>query len=498
MKAEAAAYEGWFDSESLNVRLGFTRAAHQAASEKWLQTDVMDEEVRTYVHELTHYLQSTTTAYGLFLHYCREVQTADTVAIVRSLLGAGLPVNRPLLHTAPLDIDAPIGANIRGTLTRWLNIELLAAQLAQDSNVYFHYLEKFSGGRLEILPTQLALYRLQGAIAHFISNENAGRNAHNMPPWDNGQFDPDAINAEGDDDAYWLDDRAHGLDRMTLVLDAMGNIWGAESILESAATAAEWAECSASLADLRAYAADITDPELAMYKHCLARGLDAIPADDLKQFAFSFIALCELALSAPILPQHAKLRLGRRDSSELLPALRFQMLLGAAQHVAPLNGLADVARYNMELCRYLGWIQPISLIQIALTGPQIVADRRAQRYIWAQGERAKMQHAFTNVIRRSLDQSILGEQFRSRYAFPAIEYNDKTLYMGDKDALWWLTTQHILTKAMRQIMLGKTLTVTCPYRGAAQEAEVLTADLQTTLTSLFDRDFPMARVVMPN
>jgi len=95
----------------------------------------------------------------------------------------------------------------------------------------------------------------------------------------------------------------------------------------------------------------------------------------------------------------------------------------------PLNGLADVARYNMELCKHLGWIQPTRLIKVALEGPQIVADRWAQRYIWAQSERAKMQHAFTNVVRRSLDQSFLGERFRSRYAFPAIEYNDKTLYM---------------------------------------------------------------------
>jgi len=141
------------------------------------------------------------------------------------LLGAGLPVNRPLLYAAPLDIEASIGADIRGTLTRWLNIELLAAHLAQDSKVYFHYLEKFSGGRFEILPTQVAFYRLQGAIAHFISNENAGRTARGFPPWDNAGFDVEAINAEGDDEAYWSDSFARTLDRTALVLDATGNIW---------------------------------------------------------------------------------------------------------------------------------------------------------------------------------------------------------------------------------------------------------------------------------
>jgi len=199
---------------------------------------------------------------------------------------------------------------------RWLNIELLAAHLAQDSKVYFHYLEKFSGGPFRDSSDTGRILSTAGAIAHFISNENAGRTARGFPPWDNAGFDVEAINAEGDDEAYWSDSFARTLDRTALVLDATGNIWGAESILESAATAAEWAECGASLSDLRAYAADVTDPKLAIYKHCLARGLDAIPADDLKQFAFSFIALCELTLSAPLLPQHAKLRQGRRDPRE--------------------------------------------------------------------------------------------------------------------------------------------------------------------------------------
>jgi hypothetical protein len=66
--------------------------------------------------------------------------------------------------------------------------------------------------------------------------------------------------------------------------------------------------------------------------------------------------------------------------------------------------------------------------------------------------------------------------------------------MGDKDALWWLTTQHLLTMTMRQSVLGTTLTVACPYRGASAEAESLTTWLRSELEGLFERSFPMARV----
>jgi len=43
---------------------------------------------------------------------------------------------------------------------------------------------------------------------------------------------------------------------------------------------------------------------------------------------------------------------------------------------------------------------------------------------------------------------------------------------------------------MRQVMLGKTLTVPCPYRGAPLEAETLTTWLQHELAALFGRSFP--------
>jgi hypothetical protein len=370
---------------------------------------------------------------------------------------------------------------------------VLVAFLGQNANKLSHYLSRLTAdkSRIPFLSPLETLRRLQGSVAHFITNENASRDRLGQPPWDNGVFDVAAINAEGDDVG---DDATSSLERMALVLDLLGNPWGMESIIESAATAAEWAESGADLSALQAYAADNADPELMMYKNCLARGLEAIHADDLPQFAFTFIALCELALQAPLLPQHATLRAGRLDPRQVFPALRFEMLLKAVGRIRPLQGLADVARFNLELCRVLEWVHPNQLIALALSGPQAVADRRSQRYIWAQAERAVMQHAFANLLRRAFDPSAQGESFRQRYAFPVIEYADRTFYMRDKDALWWLTTQHLLTMTMRQIVLGTTLTVTCPYRGAPAEAERLTTWLRTELQRIFGRSFPMARV----
>ncbi|KEF41620.1 MAG: hypothetical protein ER33_10665, partial [Cyanobium sp. CACIAM 14] len=146
----------------------------------------------------------------------------------------------------------------------------------------------------------------------------------------------------------------------------------------------------------------------------------------------------------------------------------------------------------------LGWVHPVQLQAVALDAPADIGDRRVQRYLWAQRERARCQHAFINLLRRDCDPTMEGAAFRARYAFPVIEYADKTVYMRDKDALWSLTTQHLLTCTMRQVMLRKTLTVPCPYRGDPEEAEALTLWLRDELERLFDRPFPMAQVISVN
>jgi hypothetical protein len=494
----APAYEGLFRCESLDVSLGFSRADYEAAAAEMMSTGRPPEDIKTYIHELTHYTHHTTTPYGLFVHYCRELQTADTIELVVTLLGAGVEPVPPLLTHVPLDLDGAAGSTVRGLLTRWINTEIFVASLGLNQQKLDVFLQWLTGGaaRVPLLPLLETFRRLQGGIAAYITSQNAQRKALNQPCWDNGKFDEAAINAEA---TIPDDGDAGSLERSALGLELLGNPWGAESITESAATAAEWAESGADLSALRAYAADLSNPNLAMYKNCLARCLEAIPADDLPQFAFTFIALCELALQAPLLPQLATLRAGRVDPRELFPAMRFEMLLGAVGHVAPLQGLADVARLNLDLCRTLGWVHPSQIIAATLAGPDVVADRRSQRYIWAQAERAQQQHAFTNVLRREFDPTADGAQFRQRYGFPVIEYTDRTFYTSDKDALWWLTVQHLRELTMRQLMLSDTLaealTVECPYRGAPAEAETLTTWLQGDLESLFGRRFPTARVV---
>ena len=498
MEVNLSPHEGLFSFESLNVRLGFARERLDLARSEFLRTGRPPVELRAYVHELTHYVQSTTTPFGVFLHYCRQLQTADTIELVRALINAGLKVERPLLRRAPVEFDGPVGINAHGAVARWIGTELLAAFLGQNVEKFAHYAEALTSNsaKFTLLGQMTVFGRLQGGIAHFIETQNAGLHSMGLLPWDQGDFDVDAINADGDG---FGSDYSRSLERSAVALELLGgNPWGTRSILESAAMAAEWAESGHTLESLREIAKDWSDPETADYRRCLERGFEVIQTDDVHQFCFTYVALSELALQAPLLPQHARLRNGSLDPRQLFPSLRFQFLLSAASDVAPLRGLADVGRYHTDLCAALGWVHPMQIQAIAQKAPANIGDRRVQRYLWAQQERAQRQHAFINLLQQDCDLTVEGEAFRARYIFPVIEYADKTLYMKDKDTLWWLTTQHLLTYTMRQVMLGKTLTVPCPYRGDPSEAETLTIWLREELESLFDRPFPMAQVISVN
>src|SRR5690349_5366262 len=94
---QAIVEAGRLESTSLFARFGFTQEALLTAAAQWLKAKrqgpaAKPREVSTYVHELMHYLQYTTTPYGMFLQYCRILQSHATIGMVNALFAAKCPV----------------------------------------------------------------------------------------------------------------------------------------------------------------------------------------------------------------------------------------------------------------------------------------------------------------------------------------------------------------------------------------------------------------------
>jgi hypothetical protein len=496
------AADGEVDASSLFVRFGFTRARFEEDSAAWRKSlpggpASRPAAVATYVHELAHYLQYTTTPYGLFLHYCRLLQNQAAIELVRALFAAGAEVTLPL-SLQPVPPTAAASGVARAALAEWWNIENVVAAFSGDGARRADLMAAYAGGedarsRSGAAPPPLAdlamaFARIQVRIGQFIAAFNAA-GAGVVP--DTPLF-PDGIDRGALDAAAAAPPARQDLaaDRVAAAMDLLGDPWDASAIIESAAKVAEFWRTDITRERLATWANKAVDPALTVYRTCLLRGLDAIDTPDMNAFTLSYMALCELTLFAPLLPQHAALR-GRAPGLEtLLPARRFTNLLSVAGKVAPMSGRADHGRYVNALCEALDWPAPEAMVQLALQAPERVRNPVAFLYQSAQRWRAWDSTAFLGVDALLWNPSDFAQRWRTTFDFVIAQYADGVRLHPDGDFVRSMTVRYLEMLGLQTIMRGETLRIRAPYAGDAGQIQEMTSYLQRRFATLFPgRDF---------
>ena len=223
-------------------------------------------------------------------------------------------------------------------------------------------------------------------------------------------------------------------------------------MIESAAAAAEFWGSDISYAQFVAWAEAPVDPRLRLYRNCIAQALPSIKSHELSTVIPTYIALCGLALSAPLLPQHAALRRQKPDFRQILPTHRWMELMRVAGKVRPMNGRRDHSRYVTDLCRVLDWVHPLQIAKAAVDGPPVVSDPLSQIYNWGQRVRAHRSGDFIGLDRYLLEDTPAASAWRNRFNFVIIDYADLTTYHRDKGFLKAMTTCHLEMLGLRCIM----------------------------------------------
>jgi len=500
---------GLFNAESLYVRFDFTRDALTAAAQQYFQRiesgagQEMPEELKTYVHELTHYLHYTTTPYGLFLQYCRVLQSRAAIEIVQALLAAGAGFRVPILENVPM-LRGETEALVQRGLSMWLNIENLLLTMHADTERRAKLLEKFladaarfDAGQRPRLPPLLDLrstfLKVQESMADLLESNNAAAAAAGNPvPMEPAGFDRDALRNETN---LLPTSEDWAMLRLQDALDLLGSPWSTAAVIESAATAAEFWGTAMDYESFVAWAHAKVDPQLQVYRTCIAQGLASIQTRRLQEFIPTYLTLCELALYAPLLPHHAGLRRKRPDFRQILPVQRWMELMRVAGEIAPMRAMWDHDRYVMEICRTLDWVHPTQIIRVAVDGPERVSNPLAYIYVSAQRWRAHNAGVFIDAGRFLFDSSPQGEEWRDLFNFVILDYADRTMYHRDKGFLQSMTTRHLNMLGMRALMVGNSLAIPAPYRGDDAEREWMTSWLRERFRALFGRDFPELQFV---
>lgn len=503
---------GRLDAASLFAAFDFTRDQLNQAATRWAE-DVgtglpapKPRELRTYVHELQHYHSYTTTPAGLFLQYCRILQNHATIGIVKELLDAGLPVCQPLLYKLP-NMPPRVSQVVGAWLGMWLNVEHVVTTFNGDTagrlalhEWWINDEARLEAGLRALRPSLLGLSEafptVQQAMAEFIQFRNAAASAEGSPlPMYATNISMDAINQARTQPPS---DHDRAIERTEMGMAGLGapDSFAVSALIESAASAAEWWDTGVAYDDFRAWTFADVDSSLHVYRTCIAQALKVIGTRDLERFLLSYLTMCELALYGPVLPHHAHLR-AHESFEELLPNIRFTMLLRAADRVAPMLERADHARYVDELIDDLGWIHPGEILASAEQGPTVVTDPLTTVYLQAQFLRAHGDRsAFVGFDRLLFEQSPAGNQWRQLFDFVIVDYQDKTTYHPDKGFLESMTTRYLNMQGLQAVMLGRGLTLSAPYAKHDElEKEWMTGWLRKRFRTLFDRDFRAVRYV---
>jgi hypothetical protein len=210
-------------------------------------------------------------------------------------------------------------------------------------------------------------------------------------------------------------------------------------------------------------------------KSWLHDAIHFVHASTLPEFLMSYLALCEVALFAPVLFEHRALRKGGVKSSEILPFVRWRSALEASSKVSPLTSLSDYDRYTRQVCEGARLTPPQDIVQATVNaGGDPPRDPRERVYWTAMRIRTQGPGAFLDSL------GILGH-LPMDMDFPVIQYTDRTLFLKDKVLLHQLVMSYLMRAVVRRMLLRPDLTVPMPYPPLPEETALYTTELKALL-----------------
>ena len=183
----------------------------------------------------------------------------------------------------------------------------------------------------------------------------------------------------------------------------------------------------------------------------------------------TFLALAELALSGPLLHEHAPFR-GKHGTREIMPVSRWAHLFARVGKVRPASNTDDVERFVSELCQAADFPHPSSYLLQNTADP---TDQRESLYRIAQLARRSRFSMFIDYDVFLFDRSKRGLMFHQAFTPPVIVHRTRTFEQKNRELLEWTRMMWIKSVLLRRLLLGKNLTLTLPYPSSPELREGL-------------------------
>lgn|GEM_PF-5126759 len=397
----------------------------------------LPELVRAYLHERVHLYQSLTTTFGL---YPWLLQAAQTLIV-------GFLMHR-LVHRCQVPLKSPLREYVR-TNGHWNTVKDLVQQ--------WDWLEA-AISELTATPSYFALAHGPGLSLAWPEQFRFVQLV--IDRLYRGNVGPDEVQASLVNEPLRRRDDDMPENLLNMERAFVPEMFSLVAVMESAAYAYElagWGERREYKQAVRSGGYSKAEYTLLLdeTKRALRKGTRN------QSVLAAHLALCDLALNPPILPQHQRIRHGI-SIQELHPVARTATLWAHAGQVAPPRSLDEAPRYEIELAEHLGWVSPTAIVASGAWHGSL-GDDNARDALYLKGLLCRQkwptvfydprlvysQHAAVRTIFESFDFSI-------------VQCDDGTVFPAHARGGFTIIKHHLMNQWHRQLFLGEPERLTAP------------------------------------
>jgi hypothetical protein len=450
---------GMFDNQSLSVRYNYTFEEYKKGLEFQAGQTQLPEVIKTMFHEITHLYQMLSTPYGYYYYSLKAFQANQVGALIRLIRDQhGIKPRFPLINVISRLKPVEKYRQVWGNMYLWYLAEIMLLYLEGDVD---SLLKELTNNPMLGLKNFIEYFgEIEFYLVQFYAN--TGRPLSYQKP------------------SFNVTDESRGIERLLITMKATGDI-DVMSLLESGAKIAEfWRSNFEPDTDFRKLFPDSMSSSQAPYYMLINMVKNGFKAANIREFVFSYEALCELSLFGPLLPHHYKIRNPQITMRDLHPFSRFWEASRVVSDIEPIRDpRTDYERFIGQICEKKGWLTPQQMNKETFSNfTYAPVDYLSNLYNLAQQFRQAVPCAF-------IDYGIWYEQndkfaapFRYYFIHPIIEFKDNLLFHKDRDLVYFFVQQYVVQTYLRKLLLSNDFSVVLPYRADSTEIDFFTESLK--------------------
>lgn len=374
--------DSYFQPLAYKINFSFKLSEYKEALVKYKNKRYVGEFLKIIIHEYLHFFQRYFTSFGYYSSLLEQFSEAIPIKLIKYIYSKdqNTILNCPINNLIESKKDFVNDNYITKLLFNWFDSDLVYTYLICEYNDFVRKQEILNSIRNH-LPLISSNFRTvdKELFEYLVISKRISNNA--SPPNFNLNFNLNKnLAAEG----YNIQNKAF-------------RFFTINGIIESFSKASELFLDPTILSFTQLKSLPISS-ELYDYLFLLAYSANYVPASNISEFTLTYMAICDIALSPPILPFLAPLR---KDNSieDFDPCFRLFRIISIVNDIKPIkpqNG--DYNRFINDVCNALNWSIPLAIAEMTINNLNVMdGDIESHLFLTSQKNRLKGLNIFENL-----------------------------------------------------------------------------------------------------